>query len=134
MAEQTTTKDSKIPKTDGNPVIDKAQNVFREMGDQVEKFATKTISSVKNTIDKALKSRNIVLTIRVSDTTNKKLSMLVDSGFFKSRSESAAYLIEEGIKHQDPLFSKLEKKIEKIEKLKDELKHIISEEISPKTE
>lgn len=105
------------------------KNVFEEFGDQVGKFAGKTIESIKLTIDKALVSRNTVLTIRVNDEANKKLSMLVETGIFKSRSESAAYLIEEGIKHQQGLFDKISKKMEQIEKLRDELKDIVSEEI-----
>lgn len=108
------------------------KNVFEEFGDQVGKFATKTVESIKRTIDRAMMSRNTVLTIRVNDDANEKLNMLVEAGLFKSRSESAAYLIEEGIKHQKPLFGKIAKKIDEINKLKDEMKDIISEEIGDK--
>jgi hypothetical protein len=55
--------------------------------------------------------------------------MLVDVGLFKSRSESAAFLIQEGIKSQEALFAKISTKIKKIDKIKDELKDIVSEEI-----
>ncbi|MCP5103857.1 MAG: hypothetical protein GY950_10785 [bacterium] len=105
------------------------KNVLEEFGDQVGKFASRTMESIKNSIDKALVSRNTVLTIRVNDEANKKMTMLVDTGIFKSRSESAAFLIEEGMKHQEPLFQKIEKKLEKISKLKDELKDIVSGEM-----
>ena len=108
------------------------KNVLEELGDQVEKFATRTVASIKKTIDKALVSRNTVLSIRVNNDANKKLSTLVDAGLFKSRSESAAFLIEEGIKHQAALFEKISKKMEKIEKLKSELSDIIDREISAK--
>ena len=106
------------------------KTVLGEIGGQVERFASKTIESVKKTIDKALKSRNRVLTIRVNDEANEKLSTLVDAGLFKSRSESAAFLIEEGIKHQVNLFNKISKQMEKIKKLQEELRGIISEEMS----
>jgi len=105
------------------------QNKFSEFGDQVETFAVKTAESIKNAIDKALEARNTVLTIRVNDDSNKKLNMLVDSGLFRSRSESAAFLIEQGIKAQEPLFNKIANKLETIEKLKEELKKIISDEV-----
>jgi Arc/MetJ-type ribon-helix-helix transcriptional regulator len=105
------------------------KNVFEEFGDSVGKFATKTVESIKKTIDKALVSRNTVLTIRVNDDANEKLGMLVETGLFKSRSESAAYLIEEGIKHQTPLFEKVEKKFNEIGKLKGEIKDILSGEM-----
>jgi Arc/MetJ-type ribon-helix-helix transcriptional regulator len=110
----------------------KRKNVFEEFGDSVGRFATKTFESIKQTIDKSLDSRNTVLTIRVNEEANKKLNMLVETGIFKSRSESAAFLIEEGIKHQAGLFKKIAEKLEKIEKIKDELKDIITEEMSGK--
>lgn len=112
----------------------KRKNVFEEFGDSVGRFATKTFESIKQTIDKSLDSRNTVLTIRVNEDANKKLNMLVETGIFKSRSESAAFLIEEGIKHQEGLFKKITEKLERIEKIKDELKDIITEEMSDKEE
>jgi Arc/MetJ-type ribon-helix-helix transcriptional regulator len=112
----------------------KRKNVFEEFGDSVGRFATRTFDTIKETIDKSLDSRNTVLTIRVNEEANKKLNMLVNAGIFKSRSESAAFLIEEGVKHQEELFKKIAEKLEKIERIKDELKDIISEEMSDKAE
>jgi len=90
----------------------------------------KTAESIKKVIDKALASRNTVLTIRVNEDSDKKLRMLVDAGLFKSRSESAAFLIHEGIKSQEPLFTKISSQMYKIDKIKTELKDIISQEIA----
>jgi len=111
-------------------VFDELGDSVGKLGDSVGKLANKTVESIKHTIDKSLSSRNTVLTIRVTDEANKKLSMLVDAGIFKSRSESAAYLIEEGIKHQDRLFQKMTDKLNTIEKLRDELKDIVSGEMN----
>jgi len=105
---------------------------FSEIGGQVEKFAVKTAESIKKAIDKALSSRNTVLTIRVNEESNKKLNMLVDAGLFKSRSESAAFLIEEGIKSQEDLFAKIRDKLETIDKIKKELKTIVHGETQVK--
>ena len=102
---------------------------FDEFGNQVEKFAAKTAESIKKVIEKALASRNTVLTIRVNDESNQKMNMLVDAGLFKSRSESAAFLIQEGTKRREDLFKKIEGKLKKMEKIKDELKSIVSEEM-----
>ncbi len=110
----------------------KHQIPLDEWGDQVEKFATKTAESIKRVIDKAMASRNTVLTIRVNDESNKKLRMLVEAGLFKSRSESAAFLIQEGIKSQEPLFSKITSKLKKIEKIREELKGIVADEMESK--
>lgn len=106
---------------------------FEEFGDHVEKFAVKTAESIKKVIDRALSSRNTVLTIRVNDESNKKLNMLVEAGLFKSRSESAAFLIEEGLKSQEALFSKITDKLEKMEKIREELKTIVSKEVAEKS-
>ena len=100
-----------------------------DLGTQVEKIAVKTAESIKKVIDKAMVARNTVLTIRVNDESKEKLRMLVDVGLFKSRSESAAFLIQEGIKSQEALFAKISTKLKKIDKIKDELKDIVSEEI-----
>lgn len=109
----------------------KAQTTLDELGSQVEKFAVKTAESIKKVIDKALASRNTVLTIRVNEESDRKLKMLVDAGLFKSRSESAAFLIQEGIKNQEPLFTKISSQLNRIDKIKDELKHIIAKEMQP---
>jgi Arc/MetJ-type ribon-helix-helix transcriptional regulator len=109
----------------------KRQSAFDEFGNQVEKIAVKTAESIRKVVDKALASRNTVLTIRVNDESSRKMSMLVDSGLFKSRSESAAFLIQEGIKNQDVLFKKISSKLDEIEKIREELQKVVSEEFSP---
>ena len=110
----------------------KQQRPFDEFGNHVEKFAVKTAESIRKVIDRALASRNTVLTIRVNDESNKKLNMLVEAGLFKSRSESAAFWIEEGIKSQSPLFAKITDKLKKMEKIRDELKDIVLKEVEVK--
>jgi len=134
MEEEKTKKEAEPekPKKDPEPdVKDKKyyQAKLEDLGSDVEKFAIKASASIKKAIDQALASRNTVLTIRINDESNRKLNMLVDAGLFKSRSESAAFLIEEGIKNQPYLFQKITERLEKIDKIKEELKSIVSEEI-----
>jgi len=134
MEEEKTKKEPEPekPKKDLEPdVKDKKyyQAKLEDLGGDAEKFAIKASASIKKAIDQALASRNTVLTIRVNDESNRKLNMLVDAGLFKSRSESAAFLIEEGIKSQPYLFQKITERLEKIDKIKEELKSIVSEEI-----
>ena len=107
----------------------KKKGTLEDFGNQVEKLASRTAESIKKAIDRALSSRNTVLTIRVNDDSNEKINRLVESGLFKTRSESAAFLIMQGIKSQQALFDKIEGKIKKMEKIKEELKSIVSEEI-----
>ena len=108
------------------------QNTLHDFGNKVEEFANKTATSLRRVFDKALESRNAVLTIRVDEDSNQKLKILTDSGLFKSRSESAAFLIKEGIARQNALFEKIGTKMEKIEELKKELKNIALEEMENK--
>lgn len=108
----------------------KRQSAFDEFGNQVEKIAVKTAESIRKVVDKALAARNTVLTIRVNDECNRKMNMLVDSGLFKSRSESAAFLIQEGIKNQGALFNKISSKLDEIEKIRGELQKVVSEEFT----
>jgi len=119
-------------KTNEKNQNDQSKSVLGEFGESVGKFASQTMESIKRSIDKALISRNTVLTIRVNDDANEKMTMLVETGIFKSRSESAAFLIEEGIKHQETLFNKISKKLEQIGKIKDQLKNIVYEELDKK--
>ncbi|MFW6140040.1 MAG: hypothetical protein ACOC5S_01625 [Acidobacteriota bacterium] len=111
----------------------KKRGAFDEFGEQVEKFANRTAESIKKAIDRALSSRNTVLTIRVNDDSNEKINRLVESGLFKTRSESAAFLIMQGIKAQQDLFDKIEGKIKRMKKIKQELKSIVNEEIGKET-
>jgi len=127
-----TGKDTTQEKNDETQKEKKQQRPFDEFGNHVEKFAVKTAESIRKVIDRALASRNTVLTIRVNDESNKKLNMLVEAGLFKSRSESAAFLIEEGIKSQGPLFLKITDKLKKMEKIRDELKDIVLKEVEVK--
>lgn len=108
------------------------EETLNEIGGQVERLAVKTAESLRKAIDKALSSRNTVLTIRVNEESSKKLNMLVNAGLFRSRSESAAFLIDEGIKAQEPLFARIRDKLETIDKIRDELRTIIRGETNPK--
>ena len=128
------TEEKKEKKSEAKDRKKSPKDTFEDIGNQVEKFASKTAESIKRVLDKTLSSRNTDLTIRVDDESNKKMNMLVESGIFRSRTESAAFLIQEGIRSQENLFSKISVKLEKIEKIKKELSGIISDEIRIETD
>ena len=132
MTDKDTKKEAKKETKKEKTKEKKQQGPLDEFGNQVEKFAVKTADSIRKVIDRALASRNTVLTIRVNDESNKKLNMLVEAGLFKSRSESAAFLIHEGIKTQDKLFNKISAKLFEIEKIREELQKVVSEELTTK--
>lgn len=97
------------------------KGVAQKTGDVINK-ATESISKA---IESALSARDHVVMVRVNDESLKRLDELVQSGIFKSRSESAAFLISEGVKAQEPLFARIAEKINEIERLRSELKTII---------
>jgi Arc/MetJ-type ribon-helix-helix transcriptional regulator len=142
MIDNTKEKESQGQKTEseakqkGNDA-EKAKSSKKKLddfGDQMERFASKTADSIRKLVEKTLSSRNTVLTIRVNDESNEKISRLVEAGLFSSRSESAAFLIQAGIKSQKRLFDKIENKILQMEKIKSELIQIVEDEISSESE
>ena len=96
---------------------------------QVRELAQKIPESISKAIETALSAREHVVMVRVNDESLTKLDHLVEAGIFKSRSESAAFLISEGIKAQTALFERISNKIEEINRLRSELKNIVSNEV-----
>jgi Arc/MetJ-type ribon-helix-helix transcriptional regulator len=110
----------------------KAASTFDDLASTVKDVASKTgevmnraTESISKAIESALSARDHVVMVRVNDESLRRLDALVQSGIFKSRSESAAFLIGEGIKAQSALFDSIAQKIEEIERLRSELKSIV---------
>lgn len=80
------------------------------------------------------KGRNNVVMMRVDQDTIDKIDQLVDAGICKSRSESAAFLIDEGVKACSELFARINDKLRQIQQLKSELKDIIADELDDEFE
>src|SRR5688572_30376236 len=84
-------------------VVTSAREVAQKTGEAFNR-ATESISQA---IESALSARDHVVMVRVNDESLRRLDALVQSGIFKSRSESAAFLIGEGIKAQAILFESI---------------------------
>jgi hypothetical protein len=80
--------------------------------------------SVEGAIRSALRARHNVIMVRVNDESLSRLNDLVDAGLFRSRSESAAFMISEGIKRQSPLFERISEKIAEIQRIRSELRNM----------
>lgn len=98
-----------------------ASDTFKEVVKQVEEFG--------HTIGGAISNRDNVVMVRVNADTLRKLDMLVDAEICKSRSESAAYLINEGIKANGKLYEQIGKVTEKIAELRAQLRVNIQDEL-----
>ena len=100
-------------------ILDKGAKVFQHGGETID-----------TAIKSALSFRDNVVMVRINKESLKKIDELVDAGLFKSRSESAAFLIREGVKARDDIFGKINEKINEIQKLKEELKNIVGSEFT----
>lgn len=107
---------------------------YKEMFEKILDRGAKAFQYGGETIETAIKSalsfRDNVIMVRVNKESLNKIDELVDAGLFKSRSESAAFLIREGIKARKDIFTIINEKISEIQKLKEELKNIINSEFS----
>lgn len=75
--------------------------------------------------------RNNVVMVRVDEENLGRIDELVESGQFNSRSEATAFLIDEGIKSKQQMFSKMAEKISQIQGLRAELEAMIAEDAKP---
>jgi Arc/MetJ-type ribon-helix-helix transcriptional regulator len=107
---------------------------YKEMFEKILDRGAKAFQYSGETIETAIKSalsfRDNVIMVRVNKESLNKIDELVDAGLFKSRSESAAFLIREGIKARNDIFIIINEKISEIQKLKEELKNIINSEFT----
>ena len=81
----------------------------------------KAINSIVETLEAALTGRGNPVMVRVNDEALAKLDMLVASGICGSRSESAAFLLQQGIEHSEALFSRIAQVTEQITSMRQEL-------------
>jgi hypothetical protein len=91
----------------------------------VLKDAWEKVGTVGQALGSALQSRGNVVMVRVNDEALRHLDMLVDAEITKSRSESAALLINEGIKSNPALFERISEVTQKIAALRSELRQSV---------
>jgi hypothetical protein len=82
---------------------------------------SKALSSFMESLEAALTGRGNSVMVRVNDETLEKLDMLVASGICKSRSESAAILLQRGIESSGALFDRIESVTNRISQLRHDL-------------
>jgi hypothetical protein len=80
----------------------------------------------------ALKGRGNVVMVRVNDEALHHLDMLVEAEITKSRSESAAFLINEGITANQGLFDRIGEIAQQISDLRTQLREQVQREIQNK--
>lgn len=87
-------------------------------GEDAEKVQEKILMK----LGKHLGGRGNVVMTRLNDEDLKQIDALVEVEAFKSRSEAAAFFIEEGIQARKDLFQKVMPTVDKIRELKEQAK------------
>jgi hypothetical protein len=90
------------------------------------KDAIKQVESFGQALSEALQGRANVVMVRVNDESLKHLDMLVEAEITSSRSESAAFLISEGITANQALFDKIGAITEQIAELREQLRQEVN--------
>jgi hypothetical protein len=115
--------DEKIS-TAASEAMGTASKTINEAIKQVEK----QVGNISKALGSALQDRANVVMVRVNDDSLLYLDMLVEADVTKSRSESAAFLINEGIKANEALFNKIREITDQISALKAQLREAVSVE------
>jgi hypothetical protein len=92
--------------------------------------AVKQVEDIGQTLGEVLQGRGNVVMVRVNDDMLRSLDQLVDAEIAKSRSESAAFLISEGIQANKPLFNKIGNIADQINRLKAQLRDEIKKNVN----
>ena len=110
---------------DANKVIKVAVVRGAEAAESVSENLKETI---KGTFDGARSVRDSVVMVRMSKASLDRLDELVEAEVAGSRSEAAAFMIDEGIKAKQGLFDTMADKLEQIKKTREELKELLRNE------
>jgi hypothetical protein len=105
---------------------------MRDMAARIPEQLSAIGRDISRTIERAISAKDdYMLAVKVSQDAQIKLSQLVQAGVFGTRAEAAAFLIDEGIKTQGPLFERVEQKLGEIERLRAELRGMVGEKPDP---
>ena len=99
----------------------------RDIASRIPESLSSIGRDISRTIERALSAKDdYVVAVKVSHEAQERLEQLVQAGVFRSRAEAAAFLIDEGIKSQHELFDRVSLKLSEIERLRAELRGMVS--------
>jgi Arc/MetJ-type ribon-helix-helix transcriptional regulator len=99
--------------------VDDVVNAIRE-------FVTKAPETINKAVERAMNVKDTTVLLRLGENESDALDTLVSAGIYKSRAEAANFLISEGIKAQAALFTRIQGKMDEIERLRNELRQSIT--------
>jgi Arc/MetJ-type ribon-helix-helix transcriptional regulator len=106
---------------------ERVHSSVRDIASRIPESLSSIGRDISRTIERAISAKDdYVVAVKVSHEAQERLEQLVQSGVFRSRAEAAAFLIDEGIKAQSPLFERVQQKLSEIERLRAELRGMIN--------
>lgn len=123
-AEETTERTKSGFSSKASSGVEAASKTINDAFKQVEK----QVEHIGKALSSALQDRANVIMVRVNDDSLAYLDMLVQADVTKSRSESAAFLINEGIKSNESLFNRIRQITDQISALKSQLRETVQVE------
>jgi Arc/MetJ-type ribon-helix-helix transcriptional regulator len=120
--------DLMLPEDDvhSGPDRERISSSVRDIASRIPESLSSIGRDISRTIERAIAAKDdYVVAVKVSHEAQDKLEQLVQAGVFRSRAEAAAFLIDEGIKSQTPLFDRVQQKLSEIERLRAELRGMI---------
>ena len=86
------------------------------------------VESLSKAVTSVMENRTNVVMVRVNDDTLRHMDMLVEAEITKSRSQSAAFLINEGVKANSTLYKKISSVTDQIVALRTQLREMVDTE------
>jgi hypothetical protein len=108
---------------------ERVSSSVREIASRIPESLASIGRDISRTVERALSAKDdYVVAVKLSHEAQERLEQLVQAGVFRTRAEAAAFLIDEGIKAQSELFARVSTKLSEIERLRAELRGMISKE------
>ena len=109
------------------PAGERVSSSVRDIASRIPESLASIGRDISRTVERALSAKDdYVVAVKLSHDAQDRLEQLVQAGVFRSRAEAAAFLIDEGIKAQAPLFERVSQKLSEIERLRAELRGMIN--------
>jgi Arc/MetJ-type ribon-helix-helix transcriptional regulator len=126
----TETVDDLMVRDEQDPNSDDARTAssVRDIASRIPESLSAIGRDISRTIERAMSAKDdYVVAVKISPEAQDKLEQMVQAGVFRNRAEAAGFLIDEGIKTQAALFGRVEQKLAEIERLRAELRGMITE-------
>ena len=118
-------RDDQDPNSDEN---ERTASSVRDIASRIPESLSAIGRDISRTIERAMSAKDdYVVAVKISPEAQDKLEQLVQAGVFRNRAEAAGFLIDEGIQTQAALFGRVEQKLAEIERLRAELRGMITD-------